>query len=254
MAIERAKAHFGEGSENEVVIEKEFPEVASPARITRLGKPKLEFLTNIAGIKPTDRLLELFGGSNLSTAIFSAKRPKSFVSIDIRYAPHRGVEWSYKTAINFPEARKEIKVRKTSKPRFVAADAARLPLKERAFTLVLAPDSPRTVAERFLKPEKGQNYIAGAESGLMPEEQEQLFLTASQEAYRVLERGGRYVGTAPINWARQLRDMAFSEVLFWGSKEIGDDVQETKEYGRSKNVQFKTEGMRNPIVYFRCIK
>jgi hypothetical protein len=198
MAIEKVKAHFGEGSENEVVIEKKFSEVAGPERITRLGKPKLEFLANIAGIKPTDRLLELFGGSNLSTATFSAKRPKSLVSIDIRYAPHRGVEWSYKTAINFPEAKKEIKARKTAKPRFVAADAARLPLKGETFTLVLAPDSPRTAAERlFLKPEEGQNYIAGAESELMPEEQEQLFLIASQEAYRVLERGGRYVGTGP---------------------------------------------------------
>lgn len=252
MGIEHIPVNFPESEKESVAVEVEDAVRDRPEQITRLGEKKLEFLTKIAGIKPTDIVLELFGGSNLSTAVFASKNPERLVTVDLHYAPSKRVEWSFKPSLNLETAKKELASRRITKPVFVNADAVALPFKDQTFSLVLAPDSPRNALERFEGEEK--HYTAGKESDLSLEEQKELFLTASKEAHRVLLNGGRYVGSAPVSWARQLKNRGFEEVILIGSREIGDDIEEPSEFTQNRKFQFKIRGVKDPVVYFKCLK
>ena len=148
---------------------------------SRLGPAKVEFLIKgVAQLQKNAKVLEIFGGSGLSTAVLARYvRPERLFSLDISY----GVEaWAINSGAN-PEAL----------ARFIRGDATCLPFEDDVFDYVFAPDSPRTRFEG-----------TGEEWGLGVGEQKTLFLSAAKEALRVLKLGGLLAATAPRSWCEDL--------------------------------------------------
>lgn len=193
-----------------------------PPGLTRLGAAKVDFLIRGVAQLPRDvRVLELFGGTGLSTALVARRlrHPERLVSLDLRYT---GRPWHYCARENYAAAAREYRAPVDRVPLFVTGDAARLPLADAAFDVVLAPDAPRT---RF--------DASGLESGLTPEEQRQLFVRALGEALRVLRPGGVVALTAPRAWL--------------------DGVPGVREVpAPSPRLAFKAA--EDPVVYARVVK
>lgn len=168
-------------------------EGAPPLGLTRLGAPKVEFLVRgVAQLRSNATVLELFGGTGLSTAIIAAEltQPERLTSVDIHYA---GGPWHYCTRDNFQLHAARHKNLRPGAPRWVCADAACLPFASGTFDWVLAPDSPRT---RF--------DASGIETTLDDAAQRTLFLAAVRESLRVLKPGGVFAATAPRSWLTSL--------------------------------------------------
>ncbi len=221
-----------------------------PTQLTRLGREKVDYLIGLSsGPLNKEKVLELFGGTGLSTALIAAKRPQVLKTVDLHYGPQTGVDWWYDAEKNFYSLVGGLRMSKFTQPEFIAGDAKSLPFKKDEFTLVFAPDAPRTASSR-LSSNEGQSMTSGKESEWTPAQQEELFLMASREADRVLKYGGKYIGTAPVNWARKLTSQKWAKIQFFGSKDIGDDVIDIQ----SPKLRFKYDNMSDPVVYFRCLK
>lgn len=139
--------------------------------ITKLGPAKVEYLVNtVAQIKKGNLVLELFGGTGLSTEIIN-RYTKKWISLDLAYGK---TSWGNKCG------------------NLIQGDATKLPFASEIFDFVIAPDSPRT---RF--------QSSGFEWGLTVEEQKNIFLNSVKESYRVLKFNGIFAATCPQSWAKQ---------------------------------------------------
>lgn len=178
--------------------------MSSLSNISRLGPDKVEFLVRgVAQVRPGSDVLELFGGSGLSTACIAKQlsRPDRLTTVDRDYQNLDFERWASKFKLR-PE-----------RPRFVLADARDLPFPDRHFDYVLAPDSPRTRFEG-----------TGEEWGLSPVEQKSLFLESAQEALRVLREGGIFAATAPRSWCEALEAKIISSSRRLAFRECDDPV------------------------------
>lgn len=193
-----------------------------PAALTRLGAAKVEFLVlGVAQMRANATVLELFGGTGLSTAIIAGQlsRPDRLVSVDLHYA---GETWRYCAADNYREHASRQRIKRTELPFWICADAANLPLADASFDFVIAPDSPRT---RF--------DASGIESGLDDEQQRALFQQAYRESMRVLKPSGVFAATAPRSWMEHLPDVKVIEAP-------------------SERLRFKAAD--DPVVYLRACR
>ena len=139
--------------------------------ITKLGTAKVEYLINsVAQVKKGRLVLELFGGTGLSTEVLN-RYTKKWISLDIAYGQK---EWAGKIG------------------HLICGDATKIPFACESFDYVIAPDSPRT---RFRD--------SGIEWGISIEDQKKLFLESVKEAYRVLKNDGVFAATAVRSWAEQ---------------------------------------------------
>ncbi len=166
---------------------------APPEALTRLGAAKVEYLVRgVAQLRGNARVLELFGGTGLSTVIIAGQltRADRLVSVDLHYALGA---WHYCVRENYEQAARGYRVPLDTWPQFVCADATCLPLSDESFDYVIAADSPRT---RF--------DASGIEAGLDEREQRALFHSAMAEALRVLRPGGTLAATAPRSWCALL--------------------------------------------------
>lgn len=142
---------------------------------SRLSASKVDFLVRGIGcISKGDLVLELFGGSGLSTEIIS-KAGCKLVSVDIGYGQDG------------------FAIHNT----LIKGDARNLPFSDESFDFVVAPDSPRTRLN-------GAGESSGLEWGLTCEEQRDLFMGAVSESLRVLKYGGVFLCTAPVSWCRSV--------------------------------------------------
>jgi len=193
-----------------------------PVTLTRLGAAKVEFLARgVAQLKANWRVLELFGGTGLSTAVIAAQlsKPERLVSIDLHYGAG---DWRYCVEANYRDAASEQRLKQVELPKFICADAAQLPLADATFDAVLAPDSPRT---RF--------DASGIEAGLNDVEQRTLFERATRESLRVLKPGGVWAATAPRSWLGNFPEVKIIEPS-------------------SSRLKFKPAD--DPVVYARLVK
>jgi SAM-dependent methyltransferase len=183
---------------------------------SRLGPAKVEFLIrNVAQLTKPTRVLEVFGGSSLSTAVLARYvRPDRIVSVDIAYGT---TAWADDPRANY----EALGPFSGPCPTFVRADATKLPFADGSFDYAFAPDSPRTRFES-----------TGEEWGLGVGEQKALFLAAAQECLRVLTTGGLLAATAPRSWCDEL-----------GAREIPCN---------SRRLSFRA--CDDPVVYCRLRK
>lgn len=194
----------------------------APAGLTRLGAAKVEFLVRgVAQLRSSATVLELFGGTGLSTAIIAAEltHPERLVSVDLHYSAGA---WHYCALDNYRQHIANQRKPRPGMPLLICADARRLPLADASFDCVIAPDSPRT---RF--------DASGIETTLDTDEQQQLFLAAYHESLRVLKPGGLFAATAPSSWLANLA----------GVKIIA---------APSERLRFKVAD--DPVVYLRVRK
>ncbi|MBL8825927.1 MAG: class I SAM-dependent methyltransferase [Planctomycetaceae bacterium] len=194
----------------------------APPGLTRLGAAKVEFLVRgVAQLRSSATVLELFGGTGLSTAIIAAEltHPERLVSVDLHYA--RGA-WRYCAWDNYRQQLANRPAHRPGLPRLICADAAHLPLADACFDCVIAPDSPRT---RF--------DASGVETSLDQDAQRQLFLAALHESLRVLKPGGLFAATAPRSWVADLPNLKIITAP-------------------SERLRFKTAA--DPVVYLRIRK
>lgn len=198
-----------------------------PAGLTRLGAAKVEFLVRgVAQLRASATVLELFGGTGLSTVIIAAQlsRPERLVSVDLHYAAG---SWHYCAVDNYRQqatARQAAARRNVPDgwPLLLCADASSLPLADASFDCVIAPDSPRM---RF--------DASGIESELSSDQQRELFHRAYRESLRVLKPGGVFAATAPRSWLSGLP----------GARIID---------APSERLRFKATD--DPVVYLRSLR
>lgn len=139
-------------------------------------------MQGIAQVHSRHNVLELFGGTCLSTAIL-ATRTRKITSVDLHYGYEAGASWRYVWEHNLAVHLGQYKVRRVT-PTMVTADACSLPLSDASFDIVIAPDSPRS-------PER-------------TESDKDLFVRSAREAKRVLIHGGIFIATAPASWVSEL--------------------------------------------------
>jgi hypothetical protein len=232
-----------------VVIET-LPGHNPPEDITRLSAAKSRFLVeSIAQVTKGSKVLELFGGSNLSTVKIAGRTdPKNITSVDIHYEvdPDSNINWKYVPEENFKRAAEAEKLKAKSLPKFVSADASELPFLENEFDFAIAPDSPRSGESRLEK-----TASSGRESELSYEEQRALFLSSTEGAYRVLKQNGVFAATAPLSWAKELKGKSrFNIVQIFSHEPIDEKVTQIEMGG---NFRFNTKN-EDPIVYVRAVK
>jgi ubiquinone/menaquinone biosynthesis C-methylase UbiE len=158
-----------------------------PLTLNRISRDRFRHLMNYANIQKGQTVLEMFAGSNMGTAIL-AKRliyADRLTALDLHYGFETGVTWRYVWEENYPRQAKEEGVRSKKQPHFIAADARDVPLKDRTFDCILAPDSPR---------------ISTIQTW-----QKDLFVVAALEARRLLKEGGTFAATCYPSWAEVLK-------------------------------------------------
>lgn len=215
-----------------------------PKALTSLGKKKIKYLVSgIAQVKRSDRVLELFGGTNASTAaIRETASPAFLVSVDLHNSISSRAPWSYDAKENY---RRQNTQQRGKMPHFITADAEQLPFADESFDVIIAPDSPRTSTGRL-----GEELDAGKESNLTIEDQQLLFKRTSNEAFRVLEFGGKYAGTIPLSWAESLESAGFQNIQLFSHAELPG----VTKVSLGRELQFKTNEVSDPVVYFKCLK
>jgi hypothetical protein len=221
-----------------------------PEAVSRLSAAKCRFLVeSIAQVRKGSKVLELFGGSNLSTVKIAERTdPKNITSIDLHYDvdPDDNIYWKYVPEENFRRAAELEGLKVKNLPKFVPADASELPFTENEFEFVVAPDSPRSGTDRL-----EDNASSGEESELSYEKQRDLFLSAVEESYRVLKQKGVFTATAPLSWAKTLKEKSrFSVVQIFSHEPLDESVTQIEMGG---NFRFNTKN-KDPIVYIRAVK
>jgi len=158
-----------------------------PLTITRLGCVKFQYLVkSVAQICKGQKVLELFGGTNLGTSIIAeTTKAKNITTLDIHYngisSTNRWyysfrynyrLHWLHSTNVGQPGSAKE-------EPIFVAGNATRLGFPEDSFDVTLIADSPRN----------GWHFASDALG--RPADMD-LFLSSFREATKVTKPGGCY--------------------------------------------------------------
>lgn len=229
----------------------------APPWISRLGAEKATFLCE--GIAQRDALkrgeiLELFAGSSLSTTALcrTIRSVDRVFAGDLRYSVGPGRDWAYACEENFDRIASAWKTSYDGRPRFVSLDAAHLPFDSARFAAVLMPDSPRDAAERFGNADGTSGArLSGGESDLDYAAQRTLFVHAVGEAHRSLRAGGVLAGTAPLSWIRAIDARVWTRWQTFSSERLGDDVT---QLAVGRRLSFRTQGMLDPVVYFRGLR
>lgn len=205
-----------------VLLEAQVP-FAFPEHLCRISPRKANYLVRkIAQVERRDTVLELFGGTGLTTVLLAQKvsNPEKITSVDLHYSFERGT-WRYAFEENYRRLANYLGLVEIRYPKFISADVRELPFPKNSFDVVIAPDSPRT------------RRTTGDEWGLTPQEQLKLFRGMVKEAKRLLIPGGVFAATAPVSWTDYLPFDNF-------------DVQ----YGSSVALRFASGN--DPIVYIRA--
>lgn len=217
-----------------------------PPSISRMSARKVKYLGALARLSWGRRTLELFGGSNLSTAVLaSLVGGASLTSTDLRYPTADKpptLDWWYRPDSNYRRHAPP----GGEWPLFLAADATQLPFVADSFDVVIAPDSPRSNKDRFDEP---TDRTRGTENGLTYDEQATLFLAAAAEGRRVLRSGGVFAATAPLSWGQQLWEV-YERCTLISHATIDPSVVARRDMPYP--AQFQTQNCNDPVVYVVC--
>lgn len=195
-----------------------------PLQLSRLCKRKMEYFIRCwARPHKGQRILELFGGTCLGTALIAQRlaTPLDLTSIDIRFS--RAGTWRYAFNENYQHMAQYYHLKSPEiTPTFLGMNAKKLSFTSPLFHMVIAADSPRGATNEYLLP-------------LSDALQRELFVKAAHESFRVLKLNGVFVATCRQSWVEDLKIFPKVETSFGPPK-----------------VRFPQ--CDDPVVYVRAIK
>lgn len=205
-----------------------------PARLSRLGKGKTEFVVRglASALRSGDRVLDMFAGSGLGSVLIAQRieNPHNLICTDIHYAfiHPTSVDWKYASRENYLALSNYYSMTGRRIPVWMPQPTnMRLPLPDANFHAVFIISPPRTTCDRH----DDMRYLTGTEHKLTSDGQKHLFEDAVYEAHRLLLPKHHLYATARTSW--------LSSFCFFKGVRIS--------HGPSQELQFAQ--CKDPLVY-----